>query len=288
MSNDPEKVISKGGIRVRKFIFPFMRAIALLISPYKLHIIKKAKIPKGTPIIYASTHGFKDDVAIAVILANNPFYILFGNLKQFFNTLEGFLAWLNGAIVFDRGDKVSRKMSLTKMQRTIELGANIFICPEGTWNLTDSLLVMKLYSGVYELAKSTGALVVPIITHIEGKVCYAVLDDSFDIAVYEKEEGIRILRDKMATAKYELMEAYSNFSRDELEAGGKSLRTAWEEHKETLIRQVKYYHPMEHEIYQYKDNAITEYTKAFEHLEEIKITKDNAFLLRPNRTEDRE
>jgi hypothetical protein len=142
---------------------------------------------------------------------------------------------------------------------------------------------MKLYNGVYELAKATGAMVAPFITHIEGKNCYAVLDEPFEITTYSRVEGIGILRDKMATAKYELMEKYSNFSRSELETGGKSLETSFEEHKEKLMAQERYYPPLEHEVYQFRDKNITEYAKAFAHLNTVNITRDNAFLLRANR-----
>jgi 1-acyl-sn-glycerol-3-phosphate acyltransferase len=218
MSNDPEKVISKGGIRVRKFIFPLLRAIASIISPYKLHIIRKVCLPKNTPIIFAATHGCADDIQNAGILINRHFYVLIGGLDQLLYTFDGVLAWLIGIIMIDRDDKSSRKASLLKMQRAMELGANVLIYPEGCWNLTESLLVMKLYNGVFELAKRTNALVVPIVTHLEGKYVYGILDEPFDITIYEKDEGNRILRDKLAGAKFELMEKHSKFTRSELEA----------------------------------------------------------------------
>ena len=55
----------------------------------------------------------------------------------------------------------------------------------------------------------------------------------------------------------------------------------WEDHKKRQLGRVKYYHQNEHEIFQYKDKNITEYTEVFAHLNDIEITKDNAFLLRP-------
>jgi len=285
MNNDPKKVVSKGGIKFRKLIYPILRAIAIIISPSKLHIVRKAEVPKGSPVIYSSTHGFRDDVAVAVMATNNPFYFLVGNAKHFLNSFDGILVWLNGAAVFDREDSNSRKSALPKMRYAIELGANILIYTEGTWNLTDSLLVLKLFGGIYDLAKATSTLVAPIITHIEGKNCYAILDEPFDITAYNREEGIAILRDKMATAKFELMEKYSYYSRKDLEANGKSLRVSWEEYKEVMISQVKHYYPMEHEVFQFKDKSIIEYAEAFAHLDVIEIKKENAFLLRPSRLE---
>jgi 1-acyl-sn-glycerol-3-phosphate acyltransferase len=287
MNNDPKRTISKGGIKFRKFIFPILRLFASTIIPYKLHIIRKASIPKNISVIYASTHDSVYDAPNTIILVNSHFFILGGAVEQIFNTFDGVSLWLNGVIVVDRNDKKSRKASLEKMQRAIELGANILICPEATWNLSDSLLVLKLYSGIYELAKRTNALVVPIVTHIEGNNCYAVLDDPFDIATYTKEGGITALRDKMATVRFELINKFSNFSRSEFEADDKSLYKTWEERKRKLVSQAMPYHDMisDYNVYKYKDKNIIEYTEAFAHLDYIKIKKDNVFLLRPGRLE---
>jgi 1-acyl-sn-glycerol-3-phosphate acyltransferase len=282
MSNDPKKTICKCGIKIRKVIFPIVRLFASTIIPYKLHTVRKADMPKNRPVIYASTHDSVYDAPNAIMLVSSHFYILGGAVEQIFNTFDGVSLWLNGVIVVDRNDKKSRKASLAKMQRAIELGANILICPEATWNLSDSLLVLKLYSGIFELAKATNALVAPIVTHVEDNNCYAVLDDPFDITTYTKEDGITALRNKMTTARFELINEFSTFSRCELEADGKSLKYAWEERKKKLVSQAMPHHDMNYDysVYQYKDKNITEYTDVFAHLDSIEITKDNAFLLR--------
>ena len=117
---------------------------------------------------------------------------------------------------------------------------------------------------------------------------YAILDEPFDISVYGMDEGVHILRDKLATAKYELMERYSSCSRNDLEADGITLRNAWEETKLKLIDEAKVSRTKELEIfsaYRFKDKNITEFAEAFAHLSVVKITKNNAFLLRPRGVE---
>jgi len=260
----------------------------MIANPYKLHIVKKAEIPKGKPVIYASTHGFKDDVLNAVLVAGRPLHILMGALFDFFNTIDGILAWLIGVVLVDRSNKNSRTISLPKMQRAMLFGSNALIFPESAWNLTDSLLVMRLYSGVYKLAILTNVLVVPIATHTEGKICYAILDEPFDITVYGCDEGTQMLRNKLATLKFELMERYSSFSRSELESNGKSCKTTWEEIKRKIISEASNYTQKTeysdlYSIYRFIDKNVTEYAEAFAHLCDIKITKHNAFLLRPDR-----
>jgi len=290
MNNDPEKVVSRAGVRFRKFIFPLMRLVLMIANPYKLHIIKKAEIPKGKPVIYASTHGFKDDVLNAVLVASRPMYMQGGALGHFYNSIDGILAWMIGVVLVDRADKESRVSSIPKLHRAMEFGMNTLIFPEGAWNLTDSLLVMKLYRGVYRLAKSTTALVVPIATLTERKTCYAILGEPFDITEYVCEEGLEVLRDELATLKYAIMKEHSSYSRNDLEKDGKTLREGWDETKRQLVNEA-HHSTQEQEykelrsIHRYIDKNITEHAEAFAHLRDIEITKHNAFLLRPNRME---
>jgi hypothetical protein len=285
-SNDPDKVVGRKGVKARMFIYPFMRVLLKAANPYKYHMVKRAKIPEGRAIIYAPTHGFKDDMLNSYIIINDPVYALFGSLLQFFNHHEGILAWLFGVILVDRTDKESKRTALLKMQRAMSFGINGLIFPEGTWNLTDSLLVLKLFNGIYKLAVSTSALITPVITHTDGNNCYVVLDEPFDITAYECDEGLQVLRDKMATVKFELMEKFSSYSRKELETNGVSLKAAWENYKEELINKVKYYPPMDHDVYQFKDKTVVDYSEAFAHLKRVKLTNNNAFLLRSIRTEN--
>ncbi len=91
---------------------------------------------------------------------------------------------------------------------------------------------------------------------------------------------MKILRDKLATGKWELMEKYSKYSRVELEKQGGTLRDAWEENKRRLTGMVKNYSFREDELFVYRDKNIVEYEDVFAHLNGIEIKKNNAFLLR--------
>jgi len=169
---------------------------------------------------------------------------------------------------------------LLKMQRAMSFGANGLVFPEGAWNLQDSLLVMKLFGGIYDLAKSTDAWVMPVATHVEGKTCHAILDEPFNITAYSKIEGMLMLRDKMATLKYELMETYSSYARTDLESNGKTLQQTWEETKQKLIAEPKFLLTPEHELYRYIDRSVIEPSEAFAHLEQISLSPKTAFLFK--------
>lgn len=209
LSNKPEDVISASGVRFRKLIHPALMRLFPLFSKSKLHIFRKEEVPPGVPLIYASTHGFRDDIPLALHITGEHAYMLFASLPIFFNTFDGIGLWLNGVLLFDRKEKDSRAASKPKMLRAIDLGANLLIFPEGVWNKEPATTVQKLYPGVYDVAKEKHALVVPIASINEGPDSYAIMEKPFDISQYDREEGMKVLRDKLATAKYELMEKYS-------------------------------------------------------------------------------
>lgn len=139
---EPKRVISKSGIRIRKILNLVIRAVAPLTCKYKRVIVKSYKVHKGKPIIFAPTHGFKDDVLMTVSSIPANGYILFGSLPQFYNTFDGITAWLNGALIVDRTDKESRNAAKLKMRYAIEHGANLIVFPEGVWNKSGNLLIL--------------------------------------------------------------------------------------------------------------------------------------------------
>lgn len=280
-SYNPEDVVSKKDVEIRKKFYFLLKKGLILANPYKLHIVRKIEAPRGVPIIYTSTHGFKDDLLNTMIIMDNHAYTLFGSLDQFYRTFDGVLAHLFGVVVVDRDDKKSREASIPKMQRAMSFGTNGLVFPEGAWNLTDAELAMQLFSGYHNLAKLTKAVIVPIATHIEGKNCYGIQDGAMDLKKYDKIKANQILRDKFASLKWELMEEYSNYScipRIELEKE-KSLREQWEEYKENLKGEVKYYIEEKEKKYPYKDKNIISAEEVFAVLDEIEIKLNNSFVL---------
>lgn len=214
LDNDPEKVMSARGIRIRKMLSPMVRnVIAPLSSKNKFHIEKNQNLPKDRPLIFAATHGLKDDIAAGLCAAGRHTYLLFASLPDFFGTIDGPALWLNGVMLLDRKNKESRRAAKAKMEYAIALGADILMYPEGTLNKTENLIVQKLFPGIYDVAVKYNALVVPIAIIQEGKNVYAKTCDPFDICQYQRREGLTILRDLMASAKYELMEKYSKSRR---------------------------------------------------------------------------
>lgn len=154
LKNNPDDVINTFGIKLRRiFNKPLRKYIAPATSKNKYFVQRNPDIPTNRPVIYAATHGLKDDIAIGLASCNRHSYVLFASLPDFFGTFDGPALWLNGVILIDRKNKESRKSAIPKMKKVIEKGADILMYPEGTLNKTENLIVQKIYPGIYHLAK---------------------------------------------------------------------------------------------------------------------------------------
>lgn len=276
LDTDPQKCISKAGIRFRKIISPVVRLVTPFTIPRKLKVIRRAQMPKK-PIIFAAAHGFKEDAECTLLTANKHAYMLIGALEQCFRSFQGITAWLVGPIFVNRLNKDSRKASKEKAIRAINLGANLIIFPEGTWNKSPNKLIVGLFPGVYDIAKATGAVIAPIATHREGKFVYAILDECFDITKYSREEGMLVLKDKLATLRWELMEKYSVAYMKDMPPAEEA-DTYWENYINELMAEVKYYEYETELRTKYIDKNIVEASEVFAHLSNLQPSYSNAFL----------
>lgn len=185
LDNDPEIVVNEKGIKNRKVISPLFNAMLKILNPYKLEVERKYELPNDEPTIFVASHGFRDDILNTLLTIDDNVYILFGVIDQFFNTIDGIKLWLSGVIPVDRGNKESRASSKPKMERALNLGANVVDFFEATWNLSDNLLVESPHIGIYDVAEKTKRKLAPITTHVEVKkfrsVCHTILGERYDI-----------------------------------------------------------------------------------------------------------
>lgn len=276
LEDDPNVSISKSGIKLRKKISPLVRMLIPLTIPVKLKVLRRANLP-NRPMIFAATHGFKEDVECTLLTINCHSYLLIGALAQVFHSFQGISAWVNGSIFVNRADKVSRQAAKEKMICAINLGANIVIFPEGTWNKSPNKLVGGLFPGVYDVAMATGALVAPVATHREGKIVYSILDECFDITEYSRKEGVHVLRDKLATLQWELMEKCQSACRKDMPSADQ-VDEYWENYINALMAEVKFYE-YDLELHtKYVDKSVVERREAFSYLSNLKPSRNNAFL----------
>ncbi len=248
LENDPGKVISKSGVKLRKklnYLIKLLGPLFLtnpqvienrksLLNPENIEKDEEIILPKN-PVIYAPNHSFKDDTLASILAAKRHAYILFGSLPQFFNTFDGITSWVNGVAMVNRKVKKSKKVSISKATKAMNYGADLLVFPEGVWNKTPEKLVINLWPGIYQIAKETGAYVVPIAHYIKdcsdnskSNIIHTVVDDAIKIDDLSEKAALEYLRDKIAYWYYLMMEKYGKSSREE-ELKNLSFDEAWEQ-----------------------------------------------------------
>ena len=106
---------------------------------------------------------------------------------------------------------------------------------------------------------------------------YTILEPAFDICKYERTDGLILLREKMATAKYELMEKYAVCSRKDIG----DPKEYWNSFLDQLVASTHGHYDEEIETTaQYVNKALTTPEDAFSHLKHLKPNLNNAFLFR--------
>lgn len=257
-SCDPDRMISKGSIRVRKILHPvLMKLLPLFLEYQQVFESKNALLGIDAPdaplelteepVIWCPNHGFKDDVAASIGTVRHA-YVLFGSLPMFLNTFDGIGAYINGVVICNRKVRASRLASVETARQLLDMGMDMLIFPEGVWNKTPDKPILDLWPGAYRLAKETGSKIIPVIHYLadphrkyEGNVIHTVIADPISMDGLSEKEGLALLRDTMATWYYLLMEKYGQTTREELLDGFETADDAWESYLAMHTGCVKYY-----------------------------------------------
>jgi len=256
LDNNPEKTLSNEGIRNRRKINIIIRKIGplFLSNPQQIENRNKLIDSKSNqkdegillpnkPVIWCANHVFKDDTLASILAIKRNAYIVFGSVPQFYNTFDGVTAWLNGVVMTNRKMRLSKRASMQKAKKVIEMGTDVFMFPEGVWNKSPNALLLDFWPGVYKLAVENGAEVVPIVHYIrepskknKENLIHTVVDDPINIGDMSQEDALECLREKMSTWLYLMMEKYGQSTRAEVLGNCKTSKEMWEEH---LIERTK-------------------------------------------------
>ena len=182
ISDNPDDVISKHGIRIRKIFHPTFVKLLPLTTKNKLKVERRSKIPKGRPIIFVASHGFRDDIALSLKTIKKHAYLVYASIPDFYYSIDGLALWANGVYLMDRKDKDSKAALIPKVKKM----------PVTTLNKDMD------------------------IDNDKKKACYSILGDPIDITKYPQEEALDILRSTMALDKIELMQKYSRAKRKDI------------------------------------------------------------------------
>lgn len=160
-----EKDESFNGMKLRKALHPVLvcgMKVKHLFNKQKVTILVDKRLPTDRPIIYAATHIGWDDIEMILSSIDDHTYLFWGDPRESYRTMDGFLLGLNGTIICDTDNKADRFIGKETCVKWLAQGGNLLIFPEGAWNVMESLPVMPLYSGAAEMAIRTGAEIVPL------------------------------------------------------------------------------------------------------------------------------
>lgn len=159
------------------------------------------------PVIFVPTHIGKFDIEVVYECIKEHAVLLSGTEDRMHGTLNGYFLEKNGVNYVDRSDKEDRKNALLKQKRDLEHGVNLLWFIEGTWNLSPNQLVYDASYSVIKLALECDVEIVPIGLNQIEKTIYVNFGESYKPnPEVELTESIQILRDKLATLKWELYE----------------------------------------------------------------------------------
>ena len=214
LKDDPNETISKHGLKIRKYINYIIKKIgpSFLMVPQVLEdrnslsktnkYSNEIQIP-SSPVIWASNHAFKDDTLASILAIKRNAYIIFGSLPQFYNTIDGFTAWLNGVIMTNRKVKNSKKASLDKANKVMDLGTDIMIP------------VVHYLKDCTEEKRN-------------DNVIHTVIDDAIDISNMTEKQALDYLKEVMGTWYYLMLEKYGKSTREKEMKGYCSSTEKWE------------------------------------------------------------
>lgn len=198
------------GIKLRKtihYLLLLLIKIDRILSKETLTVIGDKRIKTGTPKIYAATHIGGNDIQRTFEAIKYHAYLFLGDPKGIYTDLTGIILYLNGAICLETDNKNDRNIAYKRALELLRRNGNLLIYPEGAWNITDNLPVMGLYKGVINMAKETGAEIVPIAIEQYNNNFYVNIGTNYSISDKKDiKEANKDLRDKLATLKWEIFE----------------------------------------------------------------------------------
>ena len=171
------------------------------------------------PIIFAANHSNCYDFPITSTAAKRHLYPLAGTQRMPF--MDRFFLSLNGIIYADRLDPSDTMSVKEGIINLLKRGKAICWYPEGTWNLTDNLLVLPLKWGIISVARLADAQIIPMAQYYDRSAMTCTVRFGKPLAGKDLEDNaiaIRELRDSMATLYWELMSRGETLERKRINA----------------------------------------------------------------------
>ena len=159
------------------------------------------------PVIFAVNHTNSFDSPIAAKAIARAFgrrcYLLVGKQRLWFSDKLWF--FLNGTIWVDRSDPADMASVKDTVIAYLRNGQSIMWFPEGTWNLTDNLLILPMKWGIIDVAVQAEAQIVPTVLDYDREAMTCSVRFGVPMApdsTTNRADAIGDLRDAMATLRW--------------------------------------------------------------------------------------
>ena len=199
------------GIKLRQKIHKLLLSIIKIdrvLAKEKLIILDDKREKTDKPIIYACTHIGGNDIQRTFEAIKKHAYLFLGDPEGLYKDISGLLLYLNGVICMETSVKNDRYIAKERAIELLKNGGDLLIYPEGAWNITENLPVMKLYTGTIKMAMETNAEIIPIAIEQYDDTFFVNIGKNIKVNnnVSVREQNLD-LRDALATLKWEIWES---------------------------------------------------------------------------------
>ena len=249
LDSDPGEAVCEKEIKSRRKFYNILKKIGpgALKCKQVLENTEPIILP-DKPVIFVANHGFHDDILATVLAAGRHAYLVIGSLPLLYNAFDGAALAAVGCVVLNRKNKHSRASSINKCRKVMEYGTDIMLFPEGGWNKTSEIPVLKLWKGVYTLSLAARCDVVPITHYVRNmeildkkNIIHTFIDNPIPLYELPEKDALLHLREIMATRQWELMEKYGVSTRGEELEGFNHSDEKWHAHLHERMKGVARY-----------------------------------------------
>ena len=272
------------GIEIRKrihFLCNFILKLDQLLSKESIVVIgDKHNTESNNSRIYACTHIGGNDIQRTFQVIKEPAYLMLGDPGILYRMAIYQGLKMNGVIPLETTDREDRKIAYSRSIELLQNGGNLLIYPEGAWNVTPNLVVMKIFNGTVRMAQETGAEIIPIGCEQYGNTFYFNVGENYTISK-DSEKTVDELRDelreKLATLKWAIMETQPQLYRKDIPDN------YLQEFQDEIVGRCNYGYgfSLEDAIAEsFHDKNAIDADEVFGFLENIEIGTHNAFLMK--------
>lgn len=275
------------GIELRKKLHPIINFILktdqILSRENNIVISDKSHKDPNVSKIYACTHIGGNDIQRTFQIIKEPAYLMLGDPGILYKMPIYQGLKLNGVIPLETKNRTDRKIAYNRSIELLTNGGNLLIYPEGAWNVSPNVIVMKTFNGTVRMAKETGVDIIPIAVEQYGKSFYFNVGENYKIDkdTPKSEAELNLdLRDKLATLKWEIMEAQPMMKREDVP------NDYLDDFQSEIVERCNYGYGFSLEdalSESFHDKNIISEEEVFSFLDSIDLNVDNAFLLRDKR-----